>query len=573
MKRILTHERFEPFTTADQKIDIAIIGAGISGAYAAWRLKQKHPDKHIVLFEYSNRVGGRLYSKTLPGMPNVHAELGGMRYIPATQKLVAELIEHLDLPTPEFPMGAPGAVGNSNNIMYLRRRLLRVRDLTDPAKVPYLLNPPEQGLPPDQLQSYVLYSLFPNANSFTQDEWYHATVFNGQPLYKLGFWNLLDRVLSSEAYQFMKEAGGYYTNVANINAVSALPIDEFATNIHYRTLTQGYQHLPIAIVDQFVERLHGEFRPNHRLAALGRVAGQPYALRFIPTITDEANQTQDQPDARPLHIHADEVILAMPRRSLELINWSGFEDKDAWFRTNLSSVISQAAFKIFLGYPYPWWRELGLVAGRSITDMPIRQTYYFQTEGEVGPDPKNQNSLMMVSYNDSAAVPFWKGLEGGDPFEGNPNPFVPNAAARVQPHRFTITRQMVDAAQEQVREVHGLKYVPEPYTGIYQDWTEDPYGGGWHGWKAGVEYWKVMPQMRQPIPNERVFICGEAYSDVHGWVEGALRTAELMLEEHFGLPRPAWLSPDYDLGPSQLLSRETAPSPQLQIHLPQRRST
>ena len=43
---------------------------------------------------------------------------------------------------------------------------------------------------------------------------------------------------------------------------------------------------------------------------------------------------------------------------------------------------------------------------------------------------------------------------------------------------------------------------------------------------------------------ERVFLCGEAYSVSQGWVEGALNTAERMLEEHFGLPRPAWVHPD-----------------------------
>jgi cation diffusion facilitator CzcD-associated flavoprotein CzcO len=42
------------------QIDIAIIGAGISGVYSAWKLKQKYPSKKIVVFEASKRVGGRL---------------------------------------------------------------------------------------------------------------------------------------------------------------------------------------------------------------------------------------------------------------------------------------------------------------------------------------------------------------------------------------------------------------------------------------------------------------------------------------------------------------------------------
>jgi hypothetical protein len=39
-----------------------------------------------------------------------------------------------------------------------------------------------------------------------------------------------------------------------------------------------------------------------------------------------------------------------------------------------------------------------------------------------------------------------------------------------------------------------------------------------------------------------VFICGEAYSHGQGWVEGALETAEAMLQGHFGLRPPPYLA-------------------------------
>ena len=40
--------------------------------------------------------------------------------------------------------------------------------------------------------------------------------------------------------------------------------------------------------------------------------------------------------------------------------------------------------------------------------------------------------------------------------------------------------------------------------------------------------------MIEPLPN--VFTCGEAFSDYQGWVEGALRSADLVLGcEPFGL--------------------------------------
>jgi monoamine oxidase len=553
MARTTLHEAFDPSGKTELTVDVAVVGAGVSGVYSAWRLKQKFPKKRIALFEYGNRVGGRLYSVPLPGMPHVNAELGGMRFIKETQPFVSELVENLGLATRDFPMGGPDDPGGLDNLVYLRRRLMRARDLTNPALVPYLLNPTEQGKNPDQLQKYVMDSLVPHAADLTPDQWNEVTVFNGEKLYKTGFWNLLYRVLTSEAYQFMDDAGGYYTNVANSTSVLSLPVFEFGPGVRYTTLVDGYETLPRAIAGAFGD-LGGDFHPNRRLAAFAR-HGKSYSMLFVRTATDACGCTDPRNLPGPketLRVAARQVVLAMPRRSLELVRWDPLLD-DSSVREMVNAVISQAAFKIFLGYPYPWWRVLGLQAGRSITDTPLRQTFYFQTEGEQkGADKANDNSLMMVSYNDLGSVPFWKALEpqtlGRDSlFQGRPNPFVPKGGA-IPATPFQITRQMVDAAQDLVRELHGLEFVPEPFTAAYHDWSEDPYGAGWHAWKAGVRFWEVMPKIRRPVPGEDVFICGEAYSINQGWVEGALQTAELMLEEHFGLQRPSWLPSDYDLG-------------------------
>lgn len=138
-------ERNGPSDSAVRRVDIAVVGAGVSGAYAAWRLKERYPEKSIALFESSNRVGGRLYTTTLPGMPNVNVELGGMRFIPEQQPFVTALVDHLKLPTRPFPMGGPAPDGARENIMYLRGKLLRVRELDDWTKVPYTLRDMERS--------------------------------------------------------------------------------------------------------------------------------------------------------------------------------------------------------------------------------------------------------------------------------------------------------------------------------------------------------------------------------------------------------------------------------------------
>ncbi|HTN38125.1 MAG TPA: NAD(P)-binding protein, partial [Arachidicoccus sp.] len=77
------------------ELDVAIIGAGVSGLYSAYRLANEAGGKKqkAQIFEMGHRIGGRLFSVTLPKM-NVSAELGGMRYLDS-QQIVTQLIENV----------------------------------------------------------------------------------------------------------------------------------------------------------------------------------------------------------------------------------------------------------------------------------------------------------------------------------------------------------------------------------------------------------------------------------------------------------------------------------------------
>jgi hypothetical protein len=49
--------------------------------------------------------------------------------------------------------------------------------------------------------------------------------------------------------------------------------------------------------------------------------------------------------------------------------------------------------------------------------------------------------------------------------------------------------------------------------------------------------------MTQPVDDVPCYVCGEAYSTDQTWVEGALQTAEIVLQKRFHLPPPAWVTP------------------------------
>ncbi|HYR10411.1 MAG TPA: hypothetical protein VEQ60_21730, partial [Longimicrobium sp.] len=263
-------------------------------------------------------------------------------------------------------------------------------------------------------------------------------------------------------------------------------------------------------------------------------------------------------------VHADRIILAMPRRSLELLDQDNFFFGDPTVVHNVRSVIGEPSFKLLMGFyeegqTEPWWtRRLGLTSGRSITDLPMRQCYYF------GTDPETHHSLMLASYNDMSTVDFWKPLEVPDRGRKGLHDLVAEAADEER-YRPTPTPaasveallsteyprapwRLVDHSLVQLEAVHGI-VIPKPYTTAFTNWNDDPYGGGYHAWKARYPIGETMAYMRQPLPGESVHVCGEAYSDQQGWIEGAFCVAELMLQRHFGLQWPReWLSESYYLG-------------------------
>ena len=60
---------------------------------------------------------------------------------------------------------------------------------------------------------------------------------------------------------------------------------------------------------------------------------------------------------------------------------------------------------------------------------------------------------------------------------------------------------------------------------------------------AAQDFGLVTPQLRirlHPIEGEDVYVCGEAWSNVQGWVQGALNTSETLVQK-LGLKWPKWL--------------------------------
>lgn len=534
---------------ADAVVDVAVIGGGVAGVYTGWRLRTTVPKSggqlpSVALFELSDRIGGRLLSATPPLMPHVTCELGGMRY-ESIHRLVRPLVEEvLELPTEELPVAEP------DNIAYLRGVHLRLKDLGNPEEVPYGLSWPELMDPGTLLTVYAANRILPGAVQKGANgqpevnpklaELVRKAEFGGKPLWQQGFWNVLLRVLSNEGYAFAMDAGGYDSLTCNWNAADALPflLSDFKPDVKYKRLPQGYDQVP----EKLAERLKaagGTIERNARLSA--------FELTQLP---DGSRGVAMHFDGRSKPRLARRIVLALPQRSIELVTLPPELDTQG-FRKLLGSVRPIPLFKLFVCYDSPWWEPTGPTQGRSVTDLPLRQCYYWAVEGRQKPwgpkdhvNPDDLHSALLASYDDMQDSSFWGGLR--DPAQLYELRIPTEALDESDTQKWNdhqAPAPMVHEIHRQLLELHGVDDAPLPYAAAYQDWQVDPFGGGVHFWNVHEQSWKVIPRIVHPVDDLPVYICGEAWSHQQGWVEGALQTTEVMLENHFDLARPTWEDP------------------------------
>jgi monoamine oxidase len=336
---------------------------------------------------------------------------------------------------------------------------------------------------------------------------------------------------------------------------------DFTPGVHYYMLNQGYESVPWILQKRF-EDAHGE------------VIRDTWVIGFDKTDLDDGSTgvaLHFRGDRPPVTARA--IILAMPRRSLELLRREGpvFGPENAkHIQHLLNSVRAVPLYKLFLAYDYPWWNAVGVSQGRSLTDTPVRQVYYWP----VGPGaavPQATDRALLMAYNDATNVDFWAGLSGAKtPIMHDATALqhlrrVPPGAPVYEPQglldeedadrdelgrrlrknwdEHKAPRSMVMEMHRQLERIHNIQHAPKPIAAAYMDWSVDPHGGGVHLWNPGYKSWEIVNEMTKPVHDFPCYICGEAYSTNQTWVEGALQTAEIVLQRHFGLKKPSWVSP------------------------------
>ncbi len=475
--------------------------AGVIGTYTGWRLVENgKQDVHI--FEGSDRIGGRLYTTYLPGMPHVPVELGGVQFFPS-QKAIANLVNYLQLPTTSC------ASPNQNNLLYVRGARFYERD--EKQDLPYNLPPDEQSKSPDALMLYALHHIDPQISAKNWNTKKETARYKGESLYDVSWQSFLLETLSPEGFQLLVDVGAVQmmadASVATI--ASRLFRNKCEESLK---LTKGYDGVPKELAKRFENR-GGHIYLKHHLMSLSYEGGEEnfrYRLLFY----------QEDGSFKP--VYAKHVIFTITPPALKLLAQQSPALKNKTLHDNLNLLVPSHMTILYLGYDCPWWQEFELQKGLSNTTLPIQTCYYFESEEEM-PDgePGNRNALILAS-SQSLYTSFWSSHNEGEEF-----------APTIGMHS---TRQ----AERQLAIMHGLDTTPKAYTGAFVDWSKAPNFGAHFFWKTGTRPEELMNYFQHPFVGERLYVIGSAYSLHPEWVEGALESSDALLKNYFFIDSPTW---------------------------------
>ncbi len=355
-------------------------------------------------------------------------------------------------------------------------------------------------------------------------------------LYTMGFWNLMAAYLSHNAISKIRELGTFYHLIPeNPNAAEWLTwwLRQISISSHLEGVFGGMQSVIEKLVDATgipndkdeVTYDNGGSLKIHREAT----------ITDLTLDNDKTTKIKVKLSEKPAPTTAfDRVIIALPTVPAEkLIQNSNLWDTTAEseqndknkFLDHLHSALPFQLLKAFFIVRERWWEE-DVRANPGATRYPTREAYFWKSRIK-----ESRRGLIML-YTDRPAAAFWANYVPG-PTQADIEELCRKSpkdvdADAVQTLRARIKSRFV----EYVNENEGVKIAPEDiiWCGI-MDWGREPYGAASHTWRPNREYWKTLAELAHwKVKSAKgtevhLHVCGEAYSDYHAFIEGALRSA------------------------------------------------
>jgi monoamine oxidase len=448
---------------------VGIIGAGASGLVAAYELlKAGH---YPVVFEASDRIGGRLFTFRGFEDPGVYAEMGSMR-VPPVHKTLMHYLDRFDIKTRPFP--------NPNKIQtcyYVGGK----KEFGSPEKqvdwVANLYKKWDDAIQPfiDKMQAAWDDEARRSAAWQEIVEQYKETSFRGF-LVEQG-WSLEE----IEAFYTVGFGVGGYGPLFQISFIEILRINVCGWDNGQLEIVGGNDKLAEGFYTSKVETEDGK----KSLKELGLV------FLNTPVIKVRKDQKTNELLLTTLDdevFACDDLIVTAQLRAvqMEIDIEKSLLSPEKWQAIYSSHFMSSG--KIFLETETAFWKEPGQELTTTITDLPIRAAYLFDFED-------TESGLICSSYTWEDDARKWHASDIEDRAE--------------QSIDFLEMIYGKDSIRPHVVSAYGFSWEEMPgYRAAFKQY----YPGQNH-------YYKLLAE-----PENHIHFAGDSVSYAGGWIEGALQS-------------------------------------------------
>ncbi|MGH0427834.1 flavin monoamine oxidase family protein [Bacillus hominis] len=441
---------------------ITIAGAGMSGLVAASLLKEA--GQEVTIIEANNRIGGRVYTIREPFSAGLYFNAGPMR-IPETHDLTLAYIRKFKLPLNLFINKTSSDIIYTNNI----RTRLNVFE-NDPSVLGFPVLEKERGKTAEELMLEILEPILnyikkdPNKNWIIVEKKYKAYSLGSflTEYYSDGAIDMIGVLLDMEAYMGM----------SLIEVLREMIF--FTSTTKYYEITGGMDALPNSFLPQLKDNIFMSYK--------------------VDKIMQEDNkvmmQVKHEHTLEQFIVTGDIAIVTIPFSALRFVEVQPYHLFSYYKRRAIRELNYIAATKIAIEFKSRFWEREGQYGGKSITDLPIRFTYYpsygIHTQGA---------AIVIASYTWADEALTWDSLSH---------------------------RERIRYALKNLAKIYGNVVYSEFVTGTSFSWSQNPYScGAFTAFEPGQEL-ELFPYITPPAG--RVHFAGEHTTLTHGWMQGAIES-------------------------------------------------
>lgn len=384
--------------------------------------------------------------------------------------------------------------------------------------------------------------------------------YKGTPLREMGFWNLIASVLSHMATVKLRDWGSFYHLLGdNPNAAEwfIFWLRAFKTSNSLMGIRGGMDWIIIKLCEdlkiprnnmqQNVDTENVDIKFGHKLMRIEenpKLKDKNDKDHIDKNIVLLKFKTDDTPWEE---FKAKQVILALPKGPLKNLVFEGAEPR--WiekFEQLLETVAPIPLLKCFFLVDRPFWED-NRPANRYAHTIPTREVHYWKNI--------NKDTGLIMLYTDNPGHEFWSNYlhshhkitaSDSDPLfnlnlperkqkEANSFIWTSNPGGQAKDWEHFSNGRLLRTFISYVRENHSDS-VPDNQilAASIRDWSLKPAKGATHFWRPGIDIEKVIDYLKafsfKGDNSQKIHICGEAYSDYQGFIEGALRSADKILK-------------------------------------------